>query len=607
MKHAVTILISLILLSTIVSSINFTNYTFIHTVSYVDLTFGIGFILFLLIYWSHHKGYAITQIKICQSDVLIFLMASYILISFAVSSKYNMLLESIMLWATAISIYYIVRVFINIDNPSGIKGLFYIMTVFGLSEALYGIIQYFGFLPNLFPFKFGGSFGNPGDLANLIVISFTISLSLFFLETRKFLKIILLFAVLIQISVVALSLARTAWIACIVSGLATVIYFKDPEWKIKTWLQRAMRYKIRLCVIILILVAIIIEGTSKIYYLKSSSADGRLFIWKLSYELIHQRPLFGHGYNSFITQQHLAQVDFFKQHPEDTKHGWLASETVFAFNDFFQIGVEYGCCTLLIFFLLFFKIFGFKMQNSKDENNAYLFTGRITLVAIIICMLFSYPLQNPSILFCFFSIIALVSVFDQKPVITLSINKIVLYIATLIVVILLVFQSFYGYQTIKYGLKWKKAIYELNSQPQLSLKECNEIYNLMRHDRSFGINYGSVLYQMGKYDSCIEYYEKYGYLCPTSDIYLILGDSYEQNQNYTKAIENYEDASFLMPHKFTPKYDLFKIYLKTKQDEKARSTALEIKNMRIKVYSETVRAIKTEANEYLSKQDSIQY
>jgi O-antigen polymerase len=86
-------------------------------------------------------------------------------------------------------------------------------------------------------------------------------------------------------------------------------------------------------------------------------------------------------------------------------------------------------------------------------------------------------------------------------------------------------------------------------------------------------------------------------------MYIILGMSYEEEKNYRKAEENYRNASYLMPHLFVPKYDLFRLYINTRQLDKAHIVALEIRSMKIKVFSDAVKDIKTEVNKYLSSEN----
>ena len=137
-----------------------------------------------------------------------------------------------------------------------------------------------------------------------------------------------------------------------------------------------------------------------LYRFKPDSANGRLFMYKLSTELIFEKPLFGHGYNSFEPVQHQKQINYFEDNKSDTRNGWLASEVTFAFNDYLQIVIEFGFLLLLLIVLLLWKLFSFKTgkDDETDTNSDLLFISRSALGSILFCMVFSYPFQNPTIL-----------------------------------------------------------------------------------------------------------------------------------------------------------------------------------------------------------------
>jgi tetratricopeptide (TPR) repeat protein len=162
--------------------------------------------------------------------------------------------------------------------------------------------------------------------------------------------------------------------------------------------------------------------------------------------------------------------------------------------------------------------------------------------------------------------------------------------------------SYYSIQSIELGLRWKEAASINNSNPNESLIEYDTLNRSLTADRSFVLNYGSILYKSEKYRQCVNHFEEKGFLCLTTDQFLMLGECYEKLNNFQKAEENYKDASFLIPHKFVPKYHLFKIYQTMQQPDKAYQEALEIRKMKIKIYSESVKDIKTEVNKYISDQ-----
>ena len=298
----------------------------------------------------------------------------------------------------------------------------------------------------------------------------------------------------------------------------------------------------------------------KLYSLKTTSADGRVFIWKLCTNLVYERPIFGHGYESFLTKIHEVQIDYFKNNPSDIKNGLLAGNPAFAFNDYLQFTVEYGIIALVILLYIIYKTISFKGHIKTETRLTLLTISRVTILAILICMLFSYPLQNPTIIICFFILLAMVSSFDEKIILKFELKRKYVLLGSFVLFTFTILLFVHASNSIVNGLKWKKAFADSEKNTGNYVAEYDKLFKPLKHDRSFIMNYGSILYKSGNYEKCINIYEKYGYLCLSSDMYLMLGESYEKIKNYTKAEENYKNASYSIPHLFFPKYRLFKLY-----------------------------------------------
>jgi len=498
--------------------------------------------------------------------------------------------------------YYYLRNVLSLNRSLNIKVVLYVMLSIGLLQLIYSILQLIGILPNLFPFKFGGSFGNPGDLANFLVVTFSISLGLLFHEDKKIIRGILLASIVLHLLIIIVSHARAAWLASIVSTIL-IFYIRFPQYSIRNIIRVNKNKLLRFVIVLICAFLLGVFALYKLYNLKSASADGRIFIWNICVKLITEKPVFGHGYNSFLSSFGQSQLDYFKHNPDDFKNGWLAANTVFAFNDYLQIMVEYGCIALMLLFVILYKVLAINDENKSGQKISLVFICKIAIISILLSMLFSYPLQNRTIKFCFFVLLALVSVFDDKSIMQFNLKKGHLLIAKIVLFMYMGYIFYYSLQSVNYGLKWKQAYSNSLAGTENYVSQYDSIHNFLIHDFSFVLNYGSILYKSGHYDRCTKHFEKYGYLCLSTDMYLILGRAYEETENYMKAEESYRNASQLIPHQFLPKYNLFKLYKKTNQIDKANDMALQISYMKIKVYSEVVKEIKTEINQYLLDQN----
>jgi O-antigen polymerase len=595
----VILFILIILMSSLLSTIDFNNYLFIHALTYIFLAFSISFTLILMqniiTFWKKKE----IKIKFNKIDFSLLLLGVYYIIRYSLSSSYNFLPDNILFLVILFISYYYIKTVFNVENDKPIILVLYALIVIGSVQAIYAILQYIGILPNLFDYKLGGSFGNPGDLANLLGLSYTISLGLFFYNTKRKVKAILFISIIVHWVVIVLSKSRTAWLAGTISSAIIFYYFSLSSSSIKSILHACNKHIIPTALVFIVIILSFGWDSYKLYCFKTSSANGRIFIWKLSTELIYERPVFGHGYDSFITNLSLNQMDHFKQHPGDFENGWLASNSVFAFNDYLQTAVEYGIVAVMIIFLILYRLFAFKNYTASPKKISLLFVSRVSIISVLISMLFSYPIQNPTIAFCIIILVASISSFDNNTIFSMIFRRNLILFFSVILFAFLGGLFFYSSQSISNGLKWKKANNDSKTKTDNYVSQYISLYNFLKHDRSFLLNYGSILYKSHNYEKCISHFEKYGYLCNTTDMYLMLGYSYEKTGNYLKAEESYKMASCLIPHLFVPKYRLFKLFKLTKQDDKANESALQISRMKIKVFSETVQDIKTEVNKYL--------
>ncbi len=99
-----------------------------------------------------------------------------------------------------------------------------------------------------------------------------------------------------------------------------------------------------------------------LYTQKKDSANGRLLIRKVSYNMFKENPLLGNGVNSFQAHYMDYQAKYFKDNPT-SKYSQLADNTKHPFNEFIKIGVEYGVVGLLIVFSVIFFVIQLSLKN----------------------------------------------------------------------------------------------------------------------------------------------------------------------------------------------------------------------------------------------------
>lgn len=154
-----------------------------------------------------------------------------------------------------------------------------------------------------------------------------------------------MFLLLLALLSICLLRCRTAYIGCFIAILVYAVMLLDRH--IFCILDCVKKWLLAISLMALVMV---IAGV-KLYNMKKDSADGRILIWKLSGQLIAERPL-GYGYGLFEKNYNLKQADYFRAGNFSDSERRNASFIFMPYNDFLEHGVEGGIVGML--FLLFF-------------------------------------------------------------------------------------------------------------------------------------------------------------------------------------------------------------------------------------------------------------
>lgn len=141
--------------------------------------------------------------------------------------------------------------------------------------------------------------------------------------------------------------SRAGWLAAII-GISYILWHSDNKLirQVKLHLRNSFIPKI-------IIISIILSGMMFFYQYKKSSADGRLFIWKVCLEMIEDKPLTGHGPGTFRSKFPHYQAAFFTKKP-NSDYAFVAGNPSTPFNEYLSVLVTQGLVgfTLLIIILL---------------------------------------------------------------------------------------------------------------------------------------------------------------------------------------------------------------------------------------------------------------
>lgn len=139
-----------------------------------------------------------------------------------------------------------------------------------------------------------------------------------------------------------------------------------------------------------------------IFFVKTDSSLGRIFIYKISSQIHKDNWLNGIGIGKFKTVYMHYQADYFRKGKFTETELLLADNTYFAFNDYYQFIVETGIVGIFllgIFFLLIFLLI--KRAVFSDRESVILLNAIGMLIALCIAACFTYVFNKLEFQFVF--------------------------------------------------------------------------------------------------------------------------------------------------------------------------------------------------------------
>lgn len=459
-----------------------------------------------------------------------------------------------------------------------LKGLY----IVGVIQAIYGILQYVGiFASNHHRFSITGSFDNPAGFSSILALLFPIGLY-WCIKSKKQEQILVSFFLGLVLLAVVLSGSRTGLLSIIISSTILLSFEFSLGEKIK-----ALKRNKQIIIIgfLLILISALVFG---LYNFKTDSVSGRFQVWKISVEMIKEKPLFGYGYKGFQSNYMNYQAKYFEKH-HTSKYSQLADNIRHPFNEFIKVTINYGICGLVLYLLLLFVTF-YKILKSKHSTRG-ICAGVIISFVVFSC--FSYPLQYAPVCFLLSFLILLILIEN----ITYERNRFAVQMPVLIFCVSSIL--FFSYK-MYYEIQWKTvAVKSLQGKTKQMLPRYHQLYPKLNRNALFLYNYGAELNQAKQYKKSIEILNECQQYLNDYDIQMLLASNYNSINDTVKTIIKFQNAANMIPCRFMPLYEIFKIHRNSEQLESALRYAHIILNKKVKVPSLKVMSIKSEVTEYI--------
>ena len=475
------------------------------------------------------------------------------------------------------------------------------LVLWGVVEAVWGLGQLYGYFPLKHAlFKTTGSFLNPGPYGGFIalVLPLTLYSWLTFKLKSKWIGYLFLFAGVLCMMVLPATLSRTAWIAAIAGCL--VVLLSDKRIIVKSrlfWRHRKKECIIGVSILSLFL-AIAVYG---VYYLKKDSADGRLFMWKVTTFAIKESPVKGTGLGGFPAAYANAQMSYFENGKASETEKLVAGSPEYAFNEYLQLFLEQGLIGIVLFLFLSFVIIKEGIKNRQAGA-----AGSFTALAVFALASYPYQLwQFPVAWVLLGTVCTGVPGKENAGAYRHGWKKIVAY--SLLLGLLSLFsiacasrqKTFYRARN-----EWKKLqpLYNMKAYESM-LDEYTGLYSILNHDPKFVFEYGMILNATGQRVEANEVFARGIERSCDPMFYNVKGRNYHEMGEYDRAEECYMKSTRLLPERIYPYYLLTKLYADSANyhPTKMQEAALAVLEKEPKVHSMAINEMRDEVRSLLSQ------
>ena len=260
---------------------------------------------------------------------------------------------------------------------------------------------------------------------------------------------------------------------------------------------------------------------------------------------------------------------------------------------------NYGFAGLLLFGI--FAGFIVKSYFCNREKDIFVRVSAGCLLSIGVFALFSYPLRYPFIwVTVLLSMAVIIGGAGYKVKIAKGLSVLLKTTSALLIVAITTVTGF----KMASEIKWcKTAHISLLGKTEQILPVYKTLYSQLHNNELFLYNYSAELNVAGRYEESLQIAQECERVWADYDLQMLMGDNYEQTEQFDEVELHYKKASRMCPVKFMPLYKLYKLYEHTNETEKMLAMAELIHDKPVKIMSSTVLQIKNEIQGILNQYD----
>lgn len=452
--------------------------------------------------------------------------------------------------------------------------------------SIYGLFQYCGILPsNNYLFPITGTYENPAGYVAvqslLLPYAITLCADRSVVPLRRLIACV---ACVVSVIAIVLSGSRTGFLAvCVVFFVFLLLNSKIKRWLFEHWYLWLL---ILFCAVLLLFF---------IYQIKPDSANGRILIWRVCWNMIIKKPFFGYGFGNFNKFYMDAQASYFAANFESS-HAFLADNISHPFNEFIKLSVELGLVGLLLSLIVLVYIFSVLLKVS-DYRCKYI--GILDVSSVLVLCQFSYPLHYSAVwLIVIISILPCFINSNGNRRKSCSKFSTLFRICTAIILVSILMLAFKRmYLDIKWTIISKRSH---SGYTEIMLPFYERVKPFMEYQPLFLYDYASECNYNGNYEKsldltyeCMKRYNDY-------DVQMLLARNLSAMNLNSEALAVYRHASNMIPNRFESFDGMLGQYLVLEDTLSAKVIASQILNKQVKIPSQRVEDIILRATEVMS-------
>ena len=460
----------------------------------------------------------------------------------------------------------LVIIYWGIRQTGGLNAtiLYYVILAAIIILSAIGYLQVFHVFPSYHPdFEITGPYGNPTIYAGMLALLLTVP-TITLLHFKKsiipaHLYFMSIFIYAMALPALWLTNCRSAWIAI----LAIIGYA----------IHHRFSCSVRWGLFTLLLIGLL---SFWLYQLKPASANGRVLIWKVTTQMVKEKPFSGFGPHGFNTYYMHFQGDYL-QEKGTIGDKRLADNNHYVYNEPLRWTVEYGIPGLLLYIGILYIIFSYKEREIRSLS------AKTICIAGLVWGFFSYPDQAFPILVIM--VIALAEMSNQqKKSIVKQFSYKSIFLKTLLLFAIVgegvLLKRMYRNQHELHQI----SQYSINRPSEEIISDLSHLESAMKNETIFWIYYCHTLDKCQKDTTLLEKIINWERLYPSTHTYILKGDALQRTGKLKDAEVAYWTAHKMVPSRQKARYKLALLYYRQGRIPEAVELANEILTEKVKIY-----------------------